>query len=177
MGTDVQPPSGQSTTNPQADRFTRGPDAGLYFIGVIAVLAFISMIAVLFWVASRENSAPVAALPTSSPLPGEQEGVVLLPIVSGQSTTEPQAEIPLVPTQAPPTMAPAPTGASDGQDSQSATASAPLQSGVPASTSQSEPHPFRLWSLPHCHTLADPGYRPDGHSYPNKPDAFPNHDR
>jgi hypothetical protein len=141
MGTDVQPPSGQSTTNPQADRFTRGPDAGLYFIGVIAVLAFISMIAVLFWVASRENSAPVAALPTSSPLPGEQEGVVLLPIVSGQSTTEPQTEIPLVPTQAPPTMAPAPTGVLDGQGSQSATASAPIQSGDPASTSQSNRTP------------------------------------
>jgi hypothetical protein len=92
MGTDVQPPSGQSTTNPQADRFTRGPDAGLYLIGVIAVLAFISMIGVLFWVASRENPAPVAALPTSSPLAGTEAGVVLLPMVSGKSTTDTQGD-------------------------------------------------------------------------------------
>lgn len=91
MSTDVQPPSGQPTTNPQADRFGRGPDAGLYLIGVIAVLAFISMIAVLFWVASRENSVPVAALSSSTPLAGTEEGVVLLPIVSGKTTEEAQA--------------------------------------------------------------------------------------
>ncbi len=71
-------------------RFGRGPDAGLYLIGVIAVLAFISMIAVLFWVASRENSAHVAALPTATPLPGTEASVVLLPIVSGKSTSEAQ---------------------------------------------------------------------------------------
>jgi hypothetical protein len=93
MGTDVQPPSGESTSNPQADRFGRGPDAGLYLIGVIAVLAFISMIAVLFWVASRENSAQIAALPTATPLLGTEGAVVLLPIVSGKSTGEAQDEL------------------------------------------------------------------------------------
>jgi hypothetical protein len=93
MGTDVQPPSGQSTKDPRANRFFRGPDAGLYFIGVIAVLAFISMIAVLFWVASRENTAQVAALPTSSLLSVTEEGVVLLPIVSGKSTADAQGDL------------------------------------------------------------------------------------
>ena len=107
------------------------------------------MIAVLFWVASRENSAPVAALPTSSPLPGEQEGVVLLPIVSGQSTTEPQAEIP---AECPPKLRlpwrQPPTGASDGQDSQSATASAPITIWRSSLHKPIQSHPFKLWSRP-----------------------------
>jgi hypothetical protein len=93
MGIDVQPPSGQSNSNPQADRFGLGPDAGLYLIGVIAVLAFISMLAVFFWVASRKNSAPVAVLPTSTPWIGTEDQVVLLPIVSGMSTGEDQADL------------------------------------------------------------------------------------
>jgi hypothetical protein len=145
MGTDDQPPSGQSTTNPQAERFTRGPDAGLYFIGVIAVLAFISMIAVLFWVASRENSTPVAALPTSSSQPGTGEGVVLLPIVSGKSTAESQAELAapteIPPTALPPTMSPASTEATGGQVAQSTTLAAPFQSPIPTSASQSNRTP------------------------------------
>jgi hypothetical protein len=151
MSTDVQPPPGQPGSNspgePAGNRgFGQGPDAGLYFIGVIAILAFISMIAVLFWVASRENSAPVAALPTSSPLAGT-EGVVLLPIVSGKSTAEiqvdltSQAENPAVPTQVPPTMAPAPTDSIVTQTSEPTSAAALFQSPIPTTARNSNRTP------------------------------------
>jgi hypothetical protein len=142
MGTDVQPPSGESTTNPQAERFGRGPDAGLYLIGVIAVLAFISMIAVLFWVASRENSAQVAALPTATLLPGTEGAVVLLPIVSGKSTSEaqdelyPQGENSPESTPLPAAELTATSQASSGQAPPPASGNASLQS--PESTSASQ---------------------------------------
>jgi hypothetical protein len=67
------------------------------------------MIAVLFWVASRENPAPVAALLTSSPLAGTEEGVVLLPIVSGKSTAEAQGDK-TQPVENPPETTPLPAG-------------------------------------------------------------------
>jgi hypothetical protein len=146
MGSDVQPPSGQSTTDPQANRFFRGPDAGLYFIGVIAVLAFISMIAVLFWVASRENTAQVATLPTSSALAVTEEGVVLLPIVSGKSTADAQGDL-TRPTELPPESTSLPEAAltSTRQASQGPellpTIVSPFPSSIPTSQGQNNTTP------------------------------------
>jgi hypothetical protein len=156
MGTDDQLPSGQSTTNPQADRFGRGPDAGLYLIGIAAILAFISMIAVLFWVESRENNVPVAMLPSATPLEGTEENVVLLPIVSGKSTGEaladltPGAENPAETTPLPAAEHTATGEAGNAQAISSAPGNTPLhtangtsagQIAAPSSTTNTTPTP------------------------------------